>query len=74
MSIKDDSILKVKAPLGLPPASIVQETRLIEVIEAIHRYEAAGQEVPMAWRVEQLWLDMMLKCINTLSKPKTKFL
>jgi len=42
----------VKPPLGLVPRDIWLTQRLIEVIEAIDRYQKANQKVPAAWSDE----------------------
>lgn len=39
-------------PLGLKPAKLVAEDRIVEIAEAIIRYAKAGKEIPTAWTNE----------------------
>jgi hypothetical protein len=40
---------EVRPPLGLRPASVVQEIRQGEILEAIGRYQKAGVAIPQPW-------------------------
>jgi hypothetical protein len=41
-----------KPPLGLMPHWRWVELRIVEISEAIARYEAVGKRVPCRWRIE----------------------
>lgn len=42
-----------KPPLGLVPRQLVARRRALEILEAMHRYVAAEEDVPASW-VEEL--------------------
>lgn len=39
-------------PVGLRPKSVVDQERIIEILEAMHRYVKVGKEVPYEWQQE----------------------
>lgn len=47
---------EIKIPLGIPPREIAEtlfnESRIKDIIEAIHRYYEAEQPIPEEWRAE----------------------
>lgn len=53
--------MPVAPPVGLRPRSVVEQQRLLEIFEAMHRYVQVGKEVPIEWRVE---LDDLLRGEN----------
>lgn len=45
-----------KPPLGIPPRGIAEalfsESRIKDIVEAMHRYYEAGMKIPLEWREE----------------------
>jgi hypothetical protein len=44
--------MSIKPPLGLRPKQFVNELRISEILDAICRYHAANQHIPLEWIAE----------------------
>jgi hypothetical protein len=44
--------VRVASPIGLRPKALAEAARILEILEAMHRYVQAGKKVPYEWQDE----------------------